>query len=86
MDVENLAFATADAVQAKAEELFAQLGFRIWFFPIYMPARGRKSRKKSMRPGMIWAMPNTRSKSPSAIFCLSAGDGRHCAQRCGKNR
>ena len=27
MDVENLAFATADAVQAKAEELFAQLGF-----------------------------------------------------------
>ena len=27
MDVENLAFAAADAVQAKAEELFAQLGF-----------------------------------------------------------
>lgn len=27
MDVENLAFATADAVQAKSEELFAQLGF-----------------------------------------------------------
>lgn len=27
MDVENLSFATADAVQAKAEELFAQLGF-----------------------------------------------------------
>lgn len=27
MDVEDLAFATADAVQTKAEELFAQLGF-----------------------------------------------------------
>ena len=27
MDVENLAFAAADAAQAKAEELFAQLGF-----------------------------------------------------------